>query len=339
MERMDLASHPVPFGDDAPSGANLEYDPLFVALELAAQPKEERQVGDQVIEAEEPDWKDVARKAQAVLERSHDLRAAALLAHARLRLEGLPGFAEAMGYMSRCLDGFWDSCHPQLDPEDDDDPTMRVNAVRALTDTAGVMRALAVTPLTASRTFGRFALRDIAVARGETPAPADMTEPPDLRAIMAAFQDTDPETLRATRAAAAAALTAADAVSAAFDARTPGLGPDLGPLQAALRKIVRNLAEAVGEDAPATEDLAAAAEPGAAPPRGGAPGAVENRADVIAALDRIIAYYGKNEPTSPVPLLLARAKRLVNADFLTIIRELAPSGLDNVTMIAGVESD
>jgi type VI secretion system protein ImpA len=334
---MDLVRHPVPLSDDAPSGGNLEYDPLFVALALAAQPKEERQVGDGIVAAEDPDFKAVADRALEVLERSHDLRAAIHLAHARLRLEGLPGFAAALGYVARCLDEFWDSCHPQLDREDGDDPTMRVNAVRALVDTTGVLRALSLTPLAQSRTLGRFALRDIAIARGEASLPADMAEPPDMRAIAAAFQDTDAETLRSTRAGAAAALEAADAIAMRFDTMIPGLGPDLGPLQTALRRILNALAEAVGED-PETEGEAEGATDAPAR-RGGGGGEVETRADVLAALDRIIAYYEKNEPTSPLPLLLARAKRLVNADFLTIIRELAPSGLDNVNLIAGVESD
>ena len=39
-------------GEDAPSGENLEYEPVFAELELAAQPGEEKQVGDEIVQGE-----------------------------------------------------------------------------------------------------------------------------------------------------------------------------------------------------------------------------------------------------------------------------------------------
>ncbi|MCO4824533.1 MAG: type VI secretion system ImpA family N-terminal domain-containing protein, partial [Amylibacter sp.] len=70
------------FGEDAPSGKNLEYETVFADLLLVAQPGEERQVGDEIMEAEAPDDNAVIEKALAVLEQSHDLRAAVYLASA-----------------------------------------------------------------------------------------------------------------------------------------------------------------------------------------------------------------------------------------------------------------
>ena len=136
------------FGDDEPSGENLEYDPVFTEMELAAAPGEERQMGDSVLAAEEPDWREVAQKATAVLEQSHDIRAAVYLATAELAMRGLPGFADVTGYIRGCLEDYWDTCHPQLDADDDNDPTMRVNAVLALADANTVLRGLRRAPLT-----------------------------------------------------------------------------------------------------------------------------------------------------------------------------------------------
>ena len=45
------------------------------------------------------------------------------------------------------------------------------------------------------------------------------------------------------------------------------------------------------------------------------------------------------EPSSPLPILLKRAKRLVGADFMEIINDLAPSGVDNVKLIGGVTEE
>jgi type VI secretion system protein ImpA len=57
------------------------------------------------------------------------------------------------------------------------------------------------------------------------------------------------------------------------------------------------------------------------------PGDINNRDDVINALERINQYYRKNEPSSPIPLLLDRAKRLVKMDFYEIVQDLAPNGM------------
>ena len=92
----------------------------------------------------------------------------------------------------------------------------------------------------------------------------------------------------------------------------------------------------------------AAMIPSGAPPDGAggeiAPGAttsgalsgqVRSREDVVRALERILAYYAKNEPSSPIPLLVERCKRLVTMGFLDIIRELAPDGVGQIETLSG----
>jgi type VI secretion system protein ImpA len=69
----------------------------------------------------------------------------------------------------------------------------------------------------------------------------------------------------------------------------------------------------------------------------GSPQAVNSRADVLRELDRICSYYDANEPTSPVPMLLRRAKRLVSMSFVEIVRELAPSGVTEIETLRGPE--
>src|SRR5690606_34813822 len=118
----------------SPSGEDLEYDPAFMELERAAAPKGERAIGDSVKAAEEPDWDKVGDLASAVLARSKDLRAAVHLTAAWTRGNGLSGWSAGLGLVRGLLEQFWDTLHPQLDAEDDDDPTMRVNSVVPLAD-------------------------------------------------------------------------------------------------------------------------------------------------------------------------------------------------------------
>lgn len=338
-----LSDYFISHGDDAPSGENLEYDPEFMAMEVAAQPEEERQAGDEIVEGKDPDYKDLAEKARGVLARSHDIRAAVYLADSELRIGGLPAFAEACRYIRFCLEEHWDTCHPELDEDDDNDPTMRINAVTNLGGRATTIRGLRqAAPLTDSRAFGRVTLKDIEIASGEIEA-AEEDEPMSSNDIDAAFMDTDDEKLQGFLAGAKEALEHVNAIDAVFLEKTPGYGPSLEQLQKTLNSLVKALSKVVAtEEAEAEvgdaedEGGGAVAKPAAS---GGVPGQISSRADVTAALDRIIDYYARHEPSSPLPIVLKRAKRLVGADFMTIINDLAPLGADNVKVVGGMSEE
>ena len=341
---MDLEALLKAFGDDHPSGEDLEYESIFIDLEIAATHGEEKQAGDIIIAGDGPDYKDVSAKALEVMAHSHDLRAGIFYAEAQLRLNGLVGFAGATTYIRRCLNDYWDTCYPQLDEDDDNDPTMRVNAVLALSDDLRIVRGVRSAPLTVSRTFGSLSLRDIAVAEGEIIPTSDMESVPDVARVAAAFQDTDVEELRKTASAAATALSDVLAINSKFDVETPGAGPNLDPLIKNLKRINTRLSAASGDPVPeggdeqvAEGDYEVAPSGGGASSSGG--GGINNRNDVLNSLDRIIAYYERNEPTSPAPLLLKRTKNLVNADFLTIMKDMAPGGLESVNLIGGITEE
>ena len=334
---MDLDALLAARDGDNPSGDNLEYDPDFTQLQIAATPGEERQAGNQILAAEDPDFTDVVTRALAVLARSHDLRAAVILAYGAVHTKGLPGFAEALAYVRGCLEQHWDSCHPQLDADDDNDPTMRINAVHGLNGAATVLAGLRRAPLTNSRTFGKLTLRDVQMAIGEVPGPEGGSSI-DKVTLNAAFVDTGEEALAALLAAIRAIQSDIKAIEAVFSAKTPGFGPDLDDLKKLMQQIARHVADHVaGAPAPEPED-----DHGAAPVRrsiGGGSGGIDTAEDARATLDRVIEYFRRAEPSSPVPIILERAKRLVGADFMTIMKDMAPAGVDAVMMIGGIAED
>lgn len=329
------------FGDDAPSGENLEYESVFSALEMAAQPGEERQMGDEIIAAQVPNDRDVLEKALAVLEQSHDLRAAVLMTGAELRMNGLEGLVRGTSYIRGCLEQFWETCHPQLDAEDDDDPTMRVNAVLGLGEQATMIRALRNAPMTLSTSFGRVSLRDIGVAEGEITPDPDAENQLDAAGIAAAFRDTDAALLEQLFGFATTALDDVKAIDAVFNEQLPGQGPDLAQLMKVLHRIKSRLAEESGaglEVAVSDDDVEEGS--GAAPVAAAkSTGAITSPRDVEMAIDRILKYYSEYEPSSPLPILLTRAKRLIGADFMTIVEDIAPGGIDNVRLVGGITDE
>jgi type VI secretion system protein ImpA len=68
-------------------------------------------------------------------------------------------------------------------------------------------------------------------------------------------------------------------------------------------------------------------------------GEIESREDVIRVLDKCCDYYKRYEPSSPIPLLLQRAKRLVSKDFLELVQDLAPGGVSEVKSIGGLPDE
>jgi type VI secretion system protein ImpA len=52
-------------------------------------------------------------------------------------------------------------------------------------------------------------------------------------------------------------------------------------------------------------------------------------------LDKICEYYERAEPSSPVPLLLQRAKKLVPMTFMEIVQDLIPDGSSQAQLYRG----
>ena len=214
---------------------------------------------------------------------------------------------------------------------------MRITAVAGLA-AADVLSALRSRPLLVSRTFGPITLRDITLAAANTAAPAEGAKP-DLASIDAAFQDTDLAEHQAATHVVQAAASHLAAIETLFQREHAGQGPELAPLADLLRQAQYAVASRLERRLPAARARAdrPAADGGA---RIGTPspvfnGDIRSRADVLRALDKICEYYAEFEPSSPIPLLLQRGKRLVSKSFLDIMRDMAPDGVSQVESIAG----
>ena len=333
----------VEFGGDSACGEDLEYDPDFIELGTISKPKEEQQVGDSVLAGEEVDFTSVGRLALGILERSKDLRAAVFLAEASLYSDGFVQFERVLAYIRGALERYWACVHPELDADDDDDPIMRVNAVRGLVGADTVLRAVRRAPLTDSRAMGRFSLRDISIADGEI-SPAEGESSIDHATVSAAFQDTDTETMAAIREAVSNSREHVKGIMAVFDEKIGSEGPDLSELDKILYKAQGSINSVLGGEAadePAAEEASSGGGGGAPAAHSSAPvsGAINSRDDVTRMIDKICEYYARSEPSSPVPVLLQRARRLVAADFVTIMKDMASDGMNQVRTIGGLEDD
>ena len=332
-----------PISADAPCGQDMEYDAAFLELDRASQGKPEQQMGDTIVPAQEPDWKDVGNRAQALLGKTKDIRVAMKLARAQLQMEGLAGLAEGLAVLRGIVEQFWDGFYPKLDPDDGNDPTFRVNILMGLCDGHAFVDRIRLIPLVSARSFGRFSLRDIAMSTGEIPAP-EGGEAPKAAAIDGAFNETSLPALQTIADSVRTALAHLGAIEA-FVADKVGASSGtnfvkLGDVLRTADKLLSSRLARRGVTAePASETGSAGAEgtegvPGAGP---SISGGINSREDVLRALDKIIAYYERAEPSSPIPLLIRRSKRLVSASFMDIVRDIASDGLTQVENLRGKE--
>jgi type VI secretion system protein ImpA len=328
-----------PCSDESPSGDALDYDIGFLELELAARGRSEQQMGESVSAGEEPDWAAVETMALELCGRSKDLRVALLLARARLHTAGFVGFAEGLRLLAGYVERYWDSVHPI--PEPDEDDVIRINALAGLSDPDDILGDVRRAPLTQSPTFGVVSLRDVQVARRRLTPGAD-TPAVALVDIDAAFIAARPDDLLNTTAALAGCVEAVDAMAKVLNERSTGdYGSPFDALAEALREAHAELDGRILPPQPAPQQDATADEGAPAPARDAAApaGEIRGRTDIVMMLDRICRWYALNEPASPVPVLLERARRLVSQNFLALLLELAPDGADQFRKLAGIRDD
>lgn len=342
MSALDIEALLAPLAADAPCGPCLEDEAAFLALMDKLLGTPERQMGTVLEPARPPNWREVRADALQLLQATRDLRLQMALTRALVHLYGLAGLRDGLTLFTESLRRYWDAVHPQLDPDDEHDPTLRINILRELVDHDSLLLPLSRAPLLAAAGLGDHSLRDIRIAAGRQPAPEG--EPaPKPEQIDAVALSMEPDALCARHQAAQDCLNGLAALDAALSERVGlGRGPDFEPLQAQLREIVQVLAryveerglgrgEPLADSATETPDAPAARQPEAPA------GSINNRDDVIRQLDRICDYYARHEPSSPVPLLLKRARGLVKKDFLDIMRDLAADSLDRIELITGKE--
>jgi len=351
MGLFDIALLLEPLPGDSPTGEDLEYDNAFTELELNAQGTPDRvelvkdpddydgrRVLEKIIPGKEPNAKEILDAALALFKRTKDLRVAVYIAHSATRIDGLPGLASGTQLVLSLLEQYWDQVHPRLEP-DDPDPFMRVNILNGFNDPAKLLKAVKNVPFAEARAIGRFTLRDLDVASGDTnPLEGQTAATPEL--LRATCAETDQAVLSERFAACKAALGNLAAILKIFREQTTSY-PDFGLLKKSLERAVA-IYETVAQSS-AEPELVEAINPedGSATivRSANTNGKISSRSDVKRVLEQVCTYFEQSEPAHPSPLLIRRAIRLLDMSFLDIMQELNPASVSELEQLGGIKRD
>ena len=324
-----------PLGESA-CGEDLEYDDEFREMEKAASGREPSQFE---VNGVPPDWRAVLNHTQSLFERTRDLRVAIYWTRARLRTEGASTLSDGLRLVGGLLERYWEELHPR---PDDGDAYARINALNDLSSPGGLLGDLRESFVVNDRAIGELRGRDVEVALGSMEPRSGDT--PQGRAQIEELLRAAAKTHSELRRFPAEAIAGIDALQKLMRDR---VGYAAAPESKSLRTALSGLSDLMPRDGGSSQDTASddgredsgGGAGSARGSRGSLSGAIESRVDALRAIDMVCEYLERTEPTNPAQLLLRRARRLVNKNFVELVRELAPESLGEVARVMGISPD
>jgi len=324
-----------PFIDDSEA---LEDD--FIMLESIARINQDSLVlgaSDEGV-----DWRLMYSRCEDLVKQTKDVRVYVFLAQAALHLKKLAGFAASFQLITTTLTDHWDDTYPKLDDAKDETP-WRIMTLNELSGEVFI-NLLSSMPVVESKLAGNFTLRDIKLAKGDIQLIEGSEEKiQEIGLIGAAFKESSQDALVSALALVNQIQDNIEHLQnqlSASDVSHSRYGWD--KLKADLNYLSILYSEHIVHDVVAEENLSVNDENNSDSKDMAVitkSSGIENRSDVLEALSKITEYYSQYEPSSPVPILVERTKKLVTMDFMSIMKELSPDGVKQVELIAGVELD
>nr|WP_315382631.1 type VI secretion system protein TssA [uncultured Sphingomonas sp.] len=312
-----------PVSDENPAGPDLAYDPQRHAIEQAFDASVSIDASGIVEQRADTDWRQLLDTIATLSTRTKDLWLAVYFSRAAAESGRLDQVELGVAFVAGLLDRYWEVMHPRLDDYGVEARKSALDALASVPAFAGPLRRVVYAD---HARLGRITGEDVArFHRG-----GDGEEGYGMfRAMLA-----EPEIREALTAGAAAIERIEAAVHGIDEQLMANAGArnatDFSALYAALstQKIaLRSFVPAPVDaeiDMPSEEGAAGADLGQGVQPVGGS---VRNREDVARVLDLVLDYYRRHEPSSPVPMLVERARGWIGLDFMAVLEDIAPTAL------------
>jgi len=321
------------------------------------------------------DWPAILSKAEELRPHGRDLRLLVIVTRALANEQGLAGLAEGLNLIAQTFEAHWETMHPILrgNVPPREAAVRRISALAALQDgrKGGLLADLRQMTFFAPRSIGPIIGRDLeqgaldervmlqeAATGLNGPEKASLLKAHEqllarVRSGCAKQTDQANAEMMSLIADARAAVAALGAVETALSARLGEGGAAVPDLKRFLERMLTTLERgcAVGNttngvaqpaykagesETPARDGHGAETIAGHAGSNAALPDRISSREDVVKCLDLVVAFYDRTEPSSPIPHLARRIRRMVPMDFVELMEDLAPSGLKEFRLLAGV---
>lgn len=315
MLRIDHEALLTPVSEHDPAGPDLTYDPSREAIEQAFAST-----------GEEADWDATADLIINQAARTRDLWLAVYLARAGARGGRLEVVENGLALLAGYLEQFWSSVHPTLEEYGVEG---RKGACESLVRVGEFLAHLRRVPLVSHPRLGSYSGADCELYAAEGASAEGYGQ------FRAALADTPVDQIeeQVERLERLRTLIArADAVLSEQAALVGQTGTNFTTTYEAIDALlagVRSFA-AVPEPVAASAEISSDAvitKPVGISER------IESRGDVARALDAVIEYYGRAEPSSPVPVALGRIKGWITMDFMSILEDIAPGSRSEASSV------
>jgi type VI secretion system protein ImpA len=318
--------------EDQPCGEDLSYDSERSEIELAFESGGSSD--PDAPEAVEIDWRPVLKQIEAQFSRTKDIWLAVYLCRAGARSGALEVVEVGAQTLAGLFERYWDGVHPTLDELGVPGRKAPCDALARRTEFLGPLeRAILISHPRLGSYSGADVERFRSGGDGED----------GYGMFRAALDDLGAEALQQALERLKSIEDGFRRADRVFTANANGEQPPnfsptyevLGRLQRGLTAFVPGADDAANDDAGADDNVGASSggSAGAASGGGRLSGKVDSREDVTKAIDAIMDYYRRREPSSPVPLALERAKAWVTLDFMSVLKDIAPDGVDEATKV------
>lgn len=309
-------------------GENLEKDSRLIAL---------TQEG---LASAEVKWPKVIKQASSLFAETKDLSLASALIRGAINTHSFQSLLDAFIVLNRILTEHWDCLYPPLDP-DEKDSIERVSTLAVLWHGPTIIPEFNRMQLVSSKAYGAVTLKMI----------HDPDDNSDAK-ITEIFSQAGAELVVGNLQLASQVMDQVKKLNTNLDDLCEGHSEDISVLMNCVSQIKEVLdgyaaklnfqsassAETgkIESDADNGEAIAAIAAQSANSPQGYK---IRSRQDIVTALDEICIYLNNHEPSSPIPILLQRAKSLISKSFLDIVGDLIPDSLKKVKEMGGKTSE
>jgi type VI secretion system protein ImpA len=316
---MDVAALLTPVSPDASAGPDLSYDSGRQAIEQAFEGP-----------ADEVEWAHTISLIEAQAGQTRDVWLAVYLARAGARSGDLTTVEAAMQLLAGLFEDFWENAHPTIEEYGIEG---RKGACESLVRIGEFLAPLRRVPLVEHSRLGSYTGQDFERYLDEGASAEGYGQ------FRAALADTPVEQIaditdRFRRIEAA--LQRADAVLSEQAEKVGQTGTNFRPTYEAIEGIVHALTPFVSQGVAAESASETTVLPG---PSTAAPGRLQSREDVARTLDLVIDYYGRVEPSSPIPVALGRIKGWITMDFVSILADIAPGSVAEATAVLRARVD